>query len=102
MDRTASYVGPDDVHGSTVVSVDREGARVTVRLATDEGRVLALCFTGVAQVVCAKDVAGHRLHALVEVDALDLRRFVFLPEDPAVKPKLEVLAESLGVVDGRP
>lgn len=93
---TGAYVGPSDVHEATIVGVEREGSALLVRLRSDEGRSVVLRFSGVTDVVCSPDVSGHRIHALMEVEADDPPRFVFVPWDAAEAPKLEVRAQSFG------
>jgi hypothetical protein len=97
--KTGSYVGPDEVHGAAIVRVERDGSALFVHLLGDEGRGIVLQFVGVTEAVCSRDVAGHRIHALMEADALGPRRFVFVPLEEGQAPKLEVIAEGFGELD---
>ena len=89
-----AYVGPPDIHDSTIVSVTRQGDSVRVELRTLDAQRLSLTFYGVASIT-SQNPEGMVLYALAELASPrpPLRRFVFASWDEESASALEVLAE---------
>ncbi|PYL07992.1 MAG: hypothetical protein DME34_05725 [Verrucomicrobia bacterium] len=90
-----AYVGPPDIHDSTITSVTRQGDSVRVELRTLDARPLSLTFQGVASIM-SQHPEGMFLYALTELASPSppLRRFVFANSDEESASALEVLAEN--------
>lgn len=92
-----AYVGPEYIHDSTIVSVERTSAAVTVRLQALDGRGFFLDFVGVDS-ISAEHPENMFLYALVEMrHPLPLRRFVFASSDEESTASLEIVADNFTV-----
>ena len=92
-----AYVGPRDIHDSTIVGVERASGTVTVRLRALNGRQFSLEFLGVAS-VSAQEPENMFLYALSEMrHSPPLRRFLFANSDEDSAASLEIVAESFTV-----
>lgn len=89
-----AYVGPANIHDSTVVSVVRQGDSARVALRTLDGQSLSVTFHGVASLE-SQQSEGMFVYALSELTSPkpSLRRFVFANSDEDSTASLEILAE---------
>ena len=89
-----AYVGPTDIHDSTVISVVRQGDIARVGLRTLDGQSLSPAFHGVATLE-SQQPEGMFVYALTELTSPrpPLRRFVFANSDEDSAANLEIVAE---------
>jgi hypothetical protein len=93
----AGPVGPDDIHDSTIVAVERTNRIITVHLRALHGRQFSIEFLGVAS-VSALQPENMFLRALTEMPhSPPLRRFVFANADESSIAYLEIVAERFTV-----
>jgi hypothetical protein len=91
------YVGNPDLHDAHVKSVLRSGSSAEVRLETQNGRELRICFSDVRSLV-AEQPEGMMIYALTELKAdPPYRRFVFTNWDEEDTRSLEVLAKDFKI-----
>ena len=93
-----AYVGPEDIHDSTIASVTRQGDSVRVDLRTFDAQPLSLTFHRVASVT-SQQPEGMFVYALTELASPrpPLRRFLFASSDEESASALELLAEDFTV-----
>ena len=92
-----AYVGPDYIHDSTIVSIERTDGVVTVHLRDLDGREFSLEFLGVDS-VSSEQPENMFLYALTEMrHPLPLRRFAFANSDDDSSAFLEIVAEDFTV-----
>ena len=92
-----AYVGPDYIHDSTIVSIERTYGVVTVHLRALDGREFSLEFLGVDS-VSSEQPENMFLYALTEMrHPLPLRRFAFANSDDDSSAFLEIVAEDFTV-----
>ena len=93
-----AYVGPADIHDSTVASVTRHGDSVRVDLRTLDAQPLSLTFHGVAS-LSSQPREGMFVYALTELvsPTPPLRRFAFANSDEESASALELLAADFSI-----
>jgi hypothetical protein len=91
------YVGDPDFHDGSILTVDRRGDVVRVRVRGASGKTFIVHFSAVGA-VRANQPEGMLLYALSEITCKPpLRRFVFANWDEDSKAHLEVDAASFSI-----
>jgi hypothetical protein len=94
-----SYAGVPDFHDGSIVTVERQGEVVRVRVRGGSGKVFVVVFNGVFA-LRANHPEGMMLYAMTELRIEPpLRRFVFANWDDDGKSCLEVDAVSYAVLE---
>jgi hypothetical protein len=88
------YVGPRELHDAIIVRAERDGAVARVELVSAEQRPITLEFQGVTQFLTRGKVASHMIYALWQTEEADgSRRFLFVPWEDDVEPRLVIVAD---------
>ena len=91
------YIGDADFHDGSILTVDRRGDAVRVRVRGASGKTFIVDFGGVSA-MRANQPEGMLLYALSEMTGKPpLRRFVFANWDDDSKARLEVDAASFSI-----